>query len=266
MQDERLIDLVQRSLDGATSEIEEMELTQRMAEVAAARSYFEDMKGVALMLGRASIAAPPPDFTASVMREVRAHVPTAAAAAGHVRVFSSKTPGVRSQESGTSRTEKRRSHALRIGLGVAAAAAIAFFVAPSTFVAPDPGTLRGTMVAPVPAQRSTISVGPKSSIEVTTSRDEVVLRFNVIAGARGVATITFDARALRSAAASLASASSGRLQVDLDATPIVRMQRLTAEAVALDVETRFSEQPPFHTKIEISAAGDERSPSTNFRR
>jgi|GEM_PF-2739297 len=250
MLDERTIDLVQRDIDHEGDDAERVELHQRLDRDPEAEIYAGEMLLMTTLLAQISLEDPPADFTAAVMKRVRAHT----------------------AERSTNKTlleptafQRRGRRTLRLGFGLAAAATIAFLLAPSLFHTLRPAQLRGLMLPPaVQAEQSwTVAAGPRSTIEVTVTPKQLLLRFDVPSGSEGAADLVFDATALAppvvEGASTQPGAAAGQVHITLSGgRPVVRFDRKGGRAAAVSVAMQLTKQTNYRTQIEIS-------PSTNFR-
>lgn len=249
MLDDRIIDLVQRDIDRENDDAERRELHQRLERDPDARIYSDEMVLMTTLLARISPDDPPSDFTAAVMKRVRAH--TADGSANNAPVHRTQF-------------QRRGRQSLRFAFALAAAAAIAFLLAPSLFHSLRPDQLRGSMIPPAAGTERTwtIAAGPECSIEVKTTGKQVSLQFHVPSGSAGDAKLSFDETALELRAVEGTThqgTEPGRIMISFNGSrPVVRLDRNSGRAVALSVEMQLTKQTNYRTRIEIPA-------STNFR-
>lgn len=235
MPEERIIDLIQRDIDGETSPAEQAELRDRMERDADSRLYYDGIRHVAATLEAAPASEPPASFTAEVMNGIRAKAARASTAHRFQR-------------------PRDRFLAVRVGIGLAAAALIAVFLAPSLFRALDSSHLRGTMIAPSPpAQSWTVTAG-RQTVTVGTRGREVSLRFDAPAAA-GSADIAFDTGSMRVQSVEGATRSdpaAGKLHLTFDGPASVVFERTTKTAATLSL--RVHDQSTTESrKIELPA-------------
>jgi hypothetical protein len=238
MPEERVIDLIQRDIDGDTTPEEQAELRDRLERDVDSRIYYDGIRHVAAALEATPASEPPANFTLAVMS------------------------GIREQAARTSNAERFRRPrdrflAVRVGIGLAAAALLAVVLAPSLFRALDSSHLRGTMIAPA-VQSQTVTAGPQS-VAIESKGRRVSLRFDAPAASGGSADITFDSSVLRVESvegATRSDPSPGNLHLTFDGPASVVFERATTTAVTLSL--RVHDQSTTHSrKIEIPA-------TTNF--
>lgn len=241
MPDPRTIELIHRCIDDAAAPSELAELEQRLADDAEARVLRDELQAVNEMLSAIPEAEPPAELVASVMYQVRgaAAPPTVVAIAD------------RNDE-----RERRRSFAVRFGLGIAAALAIGFLLVPSLRESVDPRHVSGTMNSlPRAAAAREIPIratGFSGAIRVSESSDRVSLAIAFGAPAQRQVRVSFDPAALSPAnapAASIDAAGTATCVFDVtEAVTEVQLDRRSVAASSIDVSIR-QEGEVFETTI-----------------
>lgn len=216
MPDSRTIDLIQHGIDDAADPAELSELEQRLASDPVARQLRDDLHFVNDLLEETPDEEPPSTLAADVMAQVRRAAATAPVVIADRRA----------------ERERKRTIALRFGLGIAAALAIGFILMPSMREPIDPRHAAGTMTSPpgdftvteFPIRGASIS----GSIRVSESADLVSLGVSFDSPAEREVRVEFDAAAL--------STQAGRAVPIGDEGSGVRTFDVTGESIEMQFE------------------------------
>lgn len=184
MPDSRTIDLIQRGIDHAADPAELAELEQRLVSDPVARQLRDDLHYVSDLLAETQDEEPPTGLVGDVMTQVRRSAANAPVAIADRRA----------------ERERKRTIAMRFGLGIAAALAIGFILMPSMREPIDSRHAAGTMI-PQPGE-FTVTKFPihgasiSGSIRVSESASLVSLAFSFDSAAEREVRVAFDPAAL----------------------------------------------------------------------
>lgn len=219
-------------MDDAAGPAELAELEQRLADDSEARVLRDELQAVKELLAAIPEAEPPAGLVASVMAQVRrAATPPALASIADRR----------------SERERKRSVAVRFGLGIAAALAIGFLFVPSLRESVDPRHVSGTMASQPSAAASVTEIpiratGFSGAIRVSESRDRVALAIAFVAPAERDVRIAFDPAALSpgsGGAVPIDTAGAGIWEFEVTgAATEVQFDRSAVAASAIEVSIR----------------------------
>jgi hypothetical protein len=229
MPEARLIDLIQRDVDGETTPGERLELESLLERDAEARVYRSGIAAVATMLAETPPNEVPEGFTAGLMSAIRRR---AAQQRDSTREPAPAAPFG---------SERRRRVAIRVGLGLAAAAVFAVVLAPSLYRALDSSQLRGTMAGPVTAGEAAraIDAGLETTVRAEATGRFVTLHFDAPAGSPRSVDVSFAPGALRLLVAeggTAAPGAAGGVRISFDGSALTRFERSAGEAVSIGIE------------------------------
>lgn len=241
MLEERIIDLVQRDVDGALDPGEEVELRLRLERDQEAKRYHDAMLDVTATLNAIPPDDPPADFTATVMESIQATLPRHPATT-NVHPFSAR--------------RHDRFLAVRVGIGLAAAIAVAVVIAPSLFRALDSEHLGGTMVAPAATRSWTVDAGLQTRVMLATNERRISVRFVAPPGTRREVVLAYDpadARLVDSAGAASVTPDGTVILTVTDNSPPLQFERTSGKAFAFTVSLSDDANESSTTSIPIPA-------------
>lgn len=186
MMDEKLVDLVNRRIDGEATPEELRELESIRASNEEVNAYLQESLAVCELLDSVPMEDPPARLAAGVAKEIR----------GGVRRRSRPL-------SFASRSEARRRNVVWLAGGVAAVLLVAIVLAPAVMRQADTSHVSGTMTSPESAPEPFVATarvslpGVAGSVRATASGNEVVAAIGLDSGAEGEILLEFDADALR---------------------------------------------------------------------
>lgn len=246
MFEERIVDLIQRNVDGELEESERIELQAHLERDPDARMFLDQMHSVSEFLERAPLNDPPPEFTADVMRAVRAHA---------------ANPQSGKVVRGAFGQSRDRFIAVKIGLGLAAVIALAFILTPSLFHSLDSSRLGGSMLDPArggAAQTWTVAADSLAPVRVAATGNHVTVRIDAPGDTERTADLEFDPSSMkleRVSEGTRVESNPGHIHVSVrGGSAVVTLVRTTTEPVSMTVSIGGDDNASVVKRIEIPAA------------